>query len=78
MRFDLPGALRLCPRSPRQANQTKGGIMYVYMLSESDGQGHRLYTVGYYDPRGNWIPESDHEDKEAAARRVSFLNGGKS
>lgn len=43
---------------------------YVYINSEPD-----LYTVGFYDPSGNWEPESDYQDKEKAANRVAFLNG---
>lgn len=35
-----------------------------------------LYTTGFYDPNGGWWPESDYNSKEAAANRVSFLNGG--
>ena len=46
--------------------------MYVYKQTE---RNPALYTVGYYDPAGNWEPESDHSDKEKAARRVAFLNG---
>jgi hypothetical protein len=46
-------------------------IMYVYIKSESS-----LYTVGFYDPRGNWISESDHDTLEDASRRVHYLNGG--
>jgi len=44
--------------------------MYVYIESEKG-----LFTVGYYEPSGKWNPESDHEDSEEAAKRVSFLNG---
>jgi len=47
-------------------------IMYVYIKSEP-----QLYTVGFYDPQGKWISESDHDTKESAARRVHYLNGGK-
>jgi hypothetical protein len=32
--------------------------------------------VGFYNPDGKWIPESDHNEREDAAKRVSFLNGG--
>jgi len=46
--------------------------MYVYIRSEPG-----LYTVGFYDPKGNWYPESDHESEEAAAKRVHYLNGGR-
>lgn len=48
--------------------------MYVYVLSEKH-KGNRLYTVGFYDPKGNWVSESDHESKEKAAERVAWLNG---
>lgn len=33
-------------------------------------------TVGFYNPEGGWIPESDHANNEAAAQRVNYLNGG--
>lgn len=46
-------------------------IMYVYIEPESG-----LWTVGFFDPDGKWIPESDHDNKEDAARQVHFLNGG--
>jgi len=44
--------------------------MYVYIKSEPT-----LWTVGFYTPSGEWMPESDHGDKEAAAKRVAYLNG---
>jgi len=46
-------------------------IKYVYIKSEPG-----LFTVGFYDPKGNWHPESDHENSEEAARRTAWLNGG--
>jgi hypothetical protein len=46
--------------------------MYVYIRSEP-----QLYTVGFYDPTGKWHPESDHESREDAAKRVHWLNGGR-
>ena len=45
--------------------------MWVYIKRESG-----LFTVGFYNPDGNWRPESDHPTKESAARRVNYLNGG--
>lgn len=45
--------------------------MYVSIQSEK-----RLWTVGYYDPSGRWVPESDHGSPEEAADRVCRLNGG--
>ena len=45
---------------------------YVYIEIERG-----LYTVGFYAPDGKWIPESDHDLSEDAAKRVSFLNGNK-
>lgn len=44
--------------------------MYVYIQSEPG-----LYTVGHYDPAGQWIAESDHDSIPAAAARVAELNG---
>ena len=44
--------------------------MYVYIRSEPN-----LYTVGFYSPDGKWNPESDWNDREEAAKRVSYLNG---
>ena len=44
--------------------------MYVYKETEKG-----LYTVGFYDPSGNWHPESDHDSREKAAERVHYLNG---
>lgn len=50
--------------------------MYVYITS-NEGNGHYLYTVGFYDPSGKWQPESDHGTAKEAADRVHYLNGGK-
>jgi len=56
----------------------KNKAMYVYIESEKwteRGYTHYLYTVGHYNPDGVWIPESDHDSREKAAERVSYLNG---
>mgnify|MGYP001562754587 CR=1 FL=1 len=45
--------------------------VWVYICSEPG-----LYPVGFYDPSGKWLPESDHNTAEEAARRVHYLNGG--
>ena len=45
--------------------------VYVYIKSESS-----LWTVGFYTPDGDWVPESDYATKEQAAARVHYLNGG--
>jgi hypothetical protein len=45
--------------------------VYVYIKSEPE-----LWTVGFFDPEGKWIAESDHESEGAAADRVHWLNGG--
>jgi len=47
-------------------------IMYVYKQTES-----MLWTVGFYDTDGKWIPESDWNDPAKAAERVHWLNGAK-
>ena len=46
-------------------------MTWVYKQSEPG-----LWTVGYYDPRGRWEAESDHTDKDEAAKRCAWLNGG--
>lgn len=45
--------------------------MYIYIKSEPS-----LWTVGFYDPDGKFISESDWDTKEEAAERVHYLNGG--
>lgn len=45
--------------------------MYVYIQSEP-----KLWTVGFYDPNGTWHADTDWDDKEDAAKRVNYLNGG--
>lgn len=45
--------------------------MYVYIKSEQ-----YLWTVGFYTPNGEWIPESDHNNRDDAMARVHYLNGG--
>ena len=45
--------------------------MYVYIKSEAN-----LWTVGFYNPTGQWMAESDWESKKGAADRVHYLNGG--
>ena len=45
--------------------------MYVYIKSEP-----QLWTVGFYAPNGECIPESDYECRDDAAERVHWLNGG--
>lgn len=53
--------------------------MYVYVQSEfagRDGATNNLFTVGFYDPKGEWHPDSDHVSSEEAAKRVAYLNGG--
>jgi len=44
---------------------------WVYIESERN-----LWTVGFYDPKGQFHPESDHESQEEAAKKVHYLNGG--
>ncbi len=45
--------------------------MYIYIQSEK-----YLWTVGFYDPKGHFVPESDYSSREEAAMRVHWLNGG--
>lgn len=48
--------------------------MYVYRPCND---GDIQYVVGFFDPSGKWIAESDHTTLESAASRVHYLNGGK-
>ncbi len=51
--------------------ESQGGFkMWVYKRSDAG------YTVGFYDPNGDWQSDSDHDTKEGAVERVHFLNGG--
>ena len=45
--------------------------MYVYIRSEPG-----FWTVGFYDPSGKWHPDSDHDNRDDARKRVNYLNGG--
>jgi hypothetical protein len=49
--------------------------MYVYKRTEFSP--YCLYTVGYYEPNGEWVPESDHDTSEQAAERTAWLNGSR-
>lgn len=51
-------------------------MSYVYIQSEKSQGSVTLYTVGFYDPTGEWHPESDHQSDVEAAKRVHWLNGG--
>lgn len=53
-------------------------MMYVYRHYQLAfrATGEVLWVVGFYDPQGKWQPESDHESREEAAKRVHWLNGG--
>jgi hypothetical protein len=45
--------------------------MFVYIQSEPE-----LFSVGFYDPSGQWHADSDHSSRVEASARVSYLNGG--
>jgi len=44
--------------------------MYIYIQSE-----YALWTVGFYSPDGQFMPESDHSTPNDAAQRAAWLNG---
>lgn len=48
-------------------------MTWVYINSDLT---YGLWTVGFYSPDGVFHPESDHENREKAAERVHWLNGG--
>ncbi len=35
------------------------------------------WLVGYYSPAGEWFTDGEYDDREEAAARVRYLNGGK-
>lgn len=45
-------------------------MTWVYINSEPG-----LWTVGFYAPNGDWHTDSDHSDREEAAKRCAWLNG---
>lgn len=45
--------------------------MWVYIRTESN-----CFTVGFYDPKGEFQTDSDWADQNLAAGRVHYLNGG--
>ncbi len=45
--------------------------MYVYIRSEPN-----LWTVGFYNPNGEFITDDDFNDRDEARKRVNYLNGG--
>jgi len=47
--------------------------VYVHMEHESDFD---VFTVGFYNPDGMWMPEGDYGTRNEAAARVHYLNGG--
>lgn len=47
-------------------------MSYCYIMSEPG-----LFTTGFYDPAGKWHPDGDCTDREVAADRVAYLNGGR-
>ena len=53
-------------------------IMWVYRpKQERTGKEMvEIYEVGHYTPEAEWVWDSTHRDREGAAARVSYLNGG--
>lgn len=50
--------------------------MYVYRQLKKDNEKNPdWFVVGYYEPNGKWITESDHEAYQDAVNRVILLNG---
>ncbi|GEM_PF-1923604 len=44
--------------------------MWVYQKTEA-----HLWSVGFFDPLGNWHTDSDLDDQGKAAARCNYLNG---
>ncbi len=45
---------------------------YVYLKSKDEA----LWTVGFYSPSGEWMPERDCDTPKEAGEIVAYLNGG--
>lgn len=45
---------------------------WVYVRTEPG-----VWTVGFFDPKGEWHVDADFPSSEKAAERVHYLNGGK-
>lgn len=55
----------------RANNRKVDKMKWVYIRTESC-----LFTVGFYTPEGEWMPESDYNTPQEAADRCHYLNGG--
>ena len=51
--------------------------MTTWVYKQTEFGEYPLWTVGFFDPLGNWNSESDQDSSEEAAKRVHYLNGGK-
>lgn len=72
-RPDLRGLWRsFQPRQwfPHGFDASEGKLMWVYR--PIDGK----FVVGIFFPDGTWMPESTYDNKDAAAARANWLNGG--
>lgn len=55
--------------------EDEGKIMWVYRPDENSD--HERWIVGFFYPDGGWFTEATFDNKEQAAARVNWLNGGK-
>ena len=55
---------------PAGAYPAKGNNMFVYKYT---GAG---WTVGFYNPQGDFEEETNYLEQEEAAKRAHYLNGG--
>jgi hypothetical protein len=54
--------------------------LWVYIQVDQNGfasNGKGIFQVGFYTANGTWHRDTDHGvDRESAAARVNYLNGG--
>lgn len=51
-------------------------MQWVYILV-TPATGPAQWSVGFYGPPNiGWVEDSQHDDREDAAARVNYLNGG--
>ena len=46
-------------------------MTWLYIIGKNQS-----WTVGFYDPKGEWHTESNYDTSVKAAERVHYLNGG--
>lgn len=57
-------------------SEIRSKIMWVYRPSDESIGEDGNWQVGFFYPTGEFFTESTYDDKDKAAARVNYLNGG--